>query len=98
MHFAIHGAEVSVPNFKGMSLAEAQRQASGLGLNLNVENRYYSSEIPAGNVLSQAPGPGTVVRREWNVRIAESLGPQKVTIPNVVGDQERAAAIQLRKV
>lgn len=98
MHFAIHGAEVTVPNFKGMSLSEAERQSSGLGLNLNVENRYYSSDVPAGNILSQSPTPGTVVRREWNVRIAESLGPQKVSIPNVVGIQERAAALQLRKV
>jgi beta-lactam-binding protein with PASTA domain len=98
MHFAIHGAEVRVPNFKGMTLSEAERQSAGLGLNLNVENRYYSSEVPAGNILSQSPAPGTVVRREWNVRIAESLGPQKVSIPDVVGMQERAAALQLRKV
>lgn len=97
MHFAIHGAEVTVPNFKGMSVLEAQRQSSGLGLNLNVENRYYSSEIPAGSILSQSPKAGTVVRREWNVRIAESLGPQKVSIPNVVGLPERAATLQLRK-
>ncbi len=98
MHFAIHGAEVTVPNFKGMPLMEAQRQCAGLGLNLNVENRYYSSEVPVGNILSQSPTPGTVVRREWDVRVAESLGPQKVSIPNVVGTQERAAALQLRKL
>lgn len=97
MHFAIHGKEVTVPNFKGMALGEAERQSSGLGLNLNIENRYYSSDIPAGSILSQSPAPGTVVRREWNVRVAESLGPQRVSIPNVVGVQERAAALQLRK-
>jgi beta-lactam-binding protein with PASTA domain len=98
MHFAIHGAEVTVPNFKGMPLMEAERQSAGLGLNLNVENRYYSSEVPVGSILSQSPTPGTVVRREWNVRVAESLGPQKVSIPDVVGAQDRAAALQLRKV
>lgn len=97
MHFAIHGAEVTVPNFRGMPLMEAQRQSAGVGLNLNVENRYYSSEVPVGNILSQSPTPGTVVRREWNVRVVESLGPQKVSIPDVVGTQERAAALQLRK-
>jgi eukaryotic-like serine/threonine-protein kinase len=98
MHFAIHGAEVTVPNFKGMPLMEAERQSAGLGLNLNVENRYYSSEVPVGSILSQSPTPGTVVRREWNVRVAESLGPQKVSIPDVVGTQDRAAALELRKV
>jgi hypothetical protein len=32
MHFAIHGAEVQVPALKGMTVAEARSQTSGLGL------------------------------------------------------------------
>jgi len=30
--------------------------------------------------------------------VAESLGPQKVEVPNVVGSQERSAALNLRRV
>ena len=98
MQFAIHGAEVRVPTLKEMTVAQARSQTAGLGLNLDVDNRYYSSDVAAGHILSQSPAPGSVVRREWQVRVAESLGPQKVEVPNVIGSQERSAALNLRRV
>jgi beta-lactam-binding protein with PASTA domain len=98
MHFAIHGAEVQVPALKGMTVAEARSQTSGLGLDLDVDNRYYSGDVATGHILSQSPAPGTVVRREWRVRVAESLGPQKVEVPETVGEDERVAALRLRRV
>jgi beta-lactam-binding protein with PASTA domain len=98
MHFAIHGREVRIPVLKGMTVAEARSQTSGLGLNLEVDNRYYSADVAAGHILSQSPVPGAVVRREWRVRVAESLGPQKVEVPSVLGDEERTAALNLRRV
>lgn len=98
MHFAIHGAEVDVPALKGMTVEEARSQTAGLGLNLDVDNRYYSAEVAAGHILSQSPAPGTTVRREWRVRVAESLGPQKVDVPQVVGSAERVATLRLQRV
>jgi len=98
MQFAIHGAEVRVPALKDMTVVEARSQTSGLGLNLEVDNRYYSADVAAGHILSQSPVQGSVVRREWRVRVAESLGPQKVEVPSVVGAQERSAALNLRRV
>src|ERR1700691_4814811 len=98
MHFAIHGAEVQVPALKGMTVAEARSQTSGLGLNLEVDNRYYSADVAAGHILSQSPAPGAVVRHEWRVRVAESLAPQKVEVPSGVGPPERSAALNLRRV
>ncbi len=98
MHFAIHGAEVEVPTLKGMTVAQARSVAAGLGLNLDVDNRYYSADVAAGHILTQSPAPGTVVRSEWRVRVSESLGPQKVDVPNVVGTDERVAALRLRRV
>jgi beta-lactam-binding protein with PASTA domain len=98
MHFAIHGAEVQVPALKGMTVAEARSQTSGLGLNLDVDNRYYSAEVAAGHILTQSPAPGSVVRREWRVRVSESLGPQKVEVPDTVGSEARVAALRLRRV
>ncbi|HEX4758733.1 MAG TPA: PASTA domain-containing protein [Terracidiphilus sp.] len=98
MHFAIHGAEVDVPSLKGMTVADARSVTAGLGLNLNVDNRYYSGDVAAGHILTQSPPPGTVVRREWQVRVSESLGPQKVDVPDIVGLQQRVAELQLRRV
>ena len=97
MHFAIHGAEVQVPALKGMTVAEARSETAGLGLNLEVDNRYYSGEVAAGHILTQSPEPGALVRREWHVRVAESLGPQRVEVPNIVGGAQRAAELTLRR-
>jgi eukaryotic-like serine/threonine-protein kinase len=97
MHFAIHGAEVKIPALKGMTIAAARSQAAGLGLNLDLDNRYYSSDVAAGHILTQSPPPGTVVRREWHVRVSESLGPQKVDVPDTVGTNARVAALRLRR-
>jgi eukaryotic-like serine/threonine-protein kinase len=97
MHFAIHGAEVQIPSLKGMTVAEARSVTSGLGLNLNVDNRYYSGDVAAGHILTQSPAQGAVVRREWHVRVSESLGPQKVDVPDTVGLQQRVAELQLRR-
>ncbi len=97
MHFAIHGVEVQVPALKGMTVADARSVTAGLGLNLDVDNRYYSGDVAAGHIVSQSPVPGTMVRREWRVRVAESLGPQKVDVPDTVGANERVAALELRR-
>src|SRR3954462_4671084 len=74
MRFAIHGREVSVPILLRLSPEQAEKVASDNGLLLSRDERYYSSDVPAGHILSQEPGPGEMVRRGWRVRVAESLG------------------------
>lgn len=98
MHFVIHGAEVKAPSLVGLSVNDAVHSTAKEGLNLGVDNKYYSSTIPAGHILSQSPAPGVVVRREYRMRVTESLGPQRVTIPDVVGKQERAAAVEVQRM
>jgi beta-lactam-binding protein with PASTA domain len=41
--------------------------------------------------------PGTKVRRGWDVRVAQSLGPQRVAIPDVAGESQRAAELNIRR-
>jgi beta-lactam-binding protein with PASTA domain len=98
MRLAIHGHEVKVPNLTGLTLSEASKKASSLGLSLNLENRFYSIDTPSGHILAQSPTPGTTVRRQWAVRITESLGAQQVAIPNVLGQSERTASINIRRL
>ncbi|HTV82998.1 MAG TPA: PASTA domain-containing protein [Acidobacteriaceae bacterium] len=97
MHFAIHGAEVKVPNLRGMTLAEAGRQTAELGLRMHVESRLYSADVPEGRVANQSPAAGAVVRRGWRVWLTQSLGPLQRAIPDVVGMDQRTAAIAIRR-
>jgi eukaryotic-like serine/threonine-protein kinase len=97
MRLAIHGHEVAVPDLVGKSPVAARMIAEQSGLELNVERQYYSPTVPEGKILSQLPPAGSQVRRGWQVRVAESLGPQRVAIPNVIGQSERAANINIRR-
>jgi beta-lactam-binding protein with PASTA domain len=98
MRLAIHGREAVVPTLTGLSIADASKAAGSKGLQLNLENRFYSSDVPAGRILAQDPEPGSRVRREWPIRITESLGPQSVNIPDLTGESERAATISIRRL
>src|SRR5579872_5781247 len=91
MMFAIHGHEVAVPDLVGKTAAEARKLTEADGLELSVESQYYSPKIPQGRILSQLPPAGMKVRSGWQVQIAESLGPQRVVIPDVLQQSERAA-------
>lgn len=97
MRFAIHGREVPVPKFIGMTPTEAERLATSEGLVLSMDNRFYSADVPEGNIVSQLPAPDTKVRRGWKVRIAVSLGPQRASVPNVVGESERVAELNISR-
>lgn len=97
MRLAIHIAEVEVPNLGGMTVEEAGDTTGSARLNLTVENRFYSITIPAGRVLSQSPAAGSTVRKGWHVRVTESLGPQRVTIPDTVGMNEHDAGMAIRR-
>jgi eukaryotic-like serine/threonine-protein kinase len=98
MRLAIHGREVKVPNLTGLSLADASKQTRSLGLRLTLENRFYSPNTLPGRILAQSPAPGLTVRREWTVRVTESLGAQQVAIPDLTGQSERTATINIRRL
>jgi beta-lactam-binding protein with PASTA domain len=98
LRIALHGHEVTIPDFAGMTVAEASQAALQTGVDLNIENRFYSTTVPVGRILSQAPAAGSSVRHGWQVRVTESLGPQQVTIPDVVGDPVQEASMEIRKM
>lgn len=97
LRLALHGREVAIPDLAGLTVAQASEAALHSGLDLNIEDKFYSRTVPAGRMLSQAPAAGSRVRRGWQVRVTESLGPQQVTIPDVVSEPVREASLDLRK-
>ena len=97
MRVAIHGREVAVPDLLGKTPVEARRVAEASGFQFEVERQYYSPKVPEGKILSQIPPAGTQLRRGWQIRVAQSMGPQRVEIPNVLGQSQRAAEINIRR-
>ena len=95
MRFAIHGREVTVPKLVGMAPSEAERAASAAGLQVAIERQFYSADFAEGKIMTQIPVAGTKVRRGWRVRVAQSLGPQRLSIPNATGGSERIAELNI---
>ncbi len=97
MRLAVHGREVAVPDLVGKTPGEGRKITEQTGLQMDIERQYYSATVPEGRILSQLPPAGSEVRRGWQVRVAESLGPQRVEIPNLRGQSERAADINIQR-
>ena len=97
MRFAIHTSEVVVPDLVGKTPIEGRKVTEDSGLQMEVERRYYSPTTPEGKILSQLPPANTQVRRGWQIRVALSLGPQRVEIPSLLGQSQRAAEINIRR-
>ena len=93
IRFTIHGHQEVMPKLEGMPLDMAQRVTNGLGLGLKVEDKLFSPEYPANHVVKQMPPAGTHLKMGQDVHVLVSLGPPKVTVPNLVGSSLRAARI-----
>jgi beta-lactam-binding protein with PASTA domain len=88
---------VNNPNVTGLAEAPALRRLNVAGLLATVV--FEKSSQPTGRVLSQSPSAGSSVRRGSRVRLVVSSGanPQPAaSVPNVVGQDQAAAAQALR--
>jgi len=89
----IRGHQETMPNMVGLSFDSAQRMATGLGLEMKVEDKLFSAQYPAQAIVSQMPSPGTRIKLGQHVHVLVSLGPPEVAIPNLIGSSVRAAKI-----
>jgi beta-lactam-binding protein with PASTA domain len=75
----------------GLDKAVASGKIKDAGLNLTQEA--VDSDRPKGQVIAQSPSAGSTVDKGTRVAIQVSRGPQKVSVPDVVGqDQSDAEA------
>src|SRR5690606_3943945 len=86
---------VTVPDVTGLSERAAKREIRQTeGIVLGDVERQNSTEVPAGEVISQNPEGGEAVPLETTVDLVVSAGPADVVVPNLFGlteDQARAA-------
>jgi serine/threonine-protein kinase len=93
IRLTIRGHQETMPNMVGLSFDYAQRMASGLGLEMKVEDKLFNTQYPPQAIVSQVPPPGTRIKIGQHVHVLVSLGPPRVVIPNFVGTSIRAARI-----
>ncbi|HEX4004088.1 MAG TPA: PASTA domain-containing protein [Candidatus Acidoferrales bacterium] len=94
MRFAVQGREVKMPNVVGVKAAQAQQILGQHGIGIRIEDRLYSN-LPVDAVVRQSPQANMQVKVGQNAHVVLSLGPQKVTIPELEEKSVRAAQIEM---
>jgi beta-lactam-binding protein with PASTA domain/predicted Ser/Thr protein kinase len=87
-------APVIVPDFTGMSLAQAQALASSKHLVVQQNAQQYSKTVKLGYVISQDTPPKGSVQHGTTINVVVSQGPPLVNVPNVI-DKKAAQAIKI---
>jgi len=93
IRLTIRGHQETMPNMVGLSFDYAQRMATGLGLEMKVEDKLFNTQYPPQAIVSQMPPPGTRIKIGQHVHVLVSLGPPQVVIPNFLGTSIRVARI-----
>lgn len=94
MRLAIQGREVKVPNVVGMKAGDAQAALSQSRLGMKIADRVFSDK-PLDYVVRQSPAAGARVKTSQRTHVVLSLGPQRVSVPELEGQTVRAARIEL---
>lgn len=82
-YFIRNEDSVVVPELVGKEVVQSLEILSGLGLNTKVSGSEYSSAIPRNHVIFQDPEPGTIIKKDRDVRIVFSKGTMHVFVPAV---------------
>lgn len=94
MRFAVQGREVPMPDVVGKGAIPAQQILRGRGVGMKVEDRIFSN-LPVDTIVRQSPPPNMRVKTGQSAHVVLSLGPQKVTIPQLTDRSLRAAQVEL---
>ena len=94
--FSGENDEVEVPDFKGMTLEEAQIEAEKYGLKVEEGDQVYSPDQEEGKITSQTPGKGAKVSKGKVITVKISLGKKDGVVPNIVGMDYKEAKAYLK--
>jgi beta-lactam-binding protein with PASTA domain len=83
---------VTVPNVVGQTRGAATAAIIGAGLVVGTVTQQSSSTVASGDVISETPAAGIDVASGSAVNLVVSTGAMQVTVPNVVGQTQTAAA------
>lgn len=87
--------EVEVIDLTGMTVEEAREALEKLDLSLEISDEVSSADFDEGEIVSQDPEEGMVVKAGKTIKVNVSEGTPKGTIPNVVGKTEKDAVFML---
>ncbi|MDO4486927.1 MAG: Stk1 family PASTA domain-containing Ser/Thr kinase [Bacillota bacterium] len=82
------GKEIEAPNFKNMTLEEAQLAAEELDLKVKMGDEVVSEDVEKGRIVSQDPAEGTTIKTGSTIRVNISKGLGDGEVPDLTGKSE----------
>ncbi len=86
-----------VPSVVDLTMVQARVRLDRAGLDVEVADSVFSSEVEAGSIVRTIPPPGDRIRTTGTVTLVPSKGPELIAIPPVTGLSQRVATQKLRK-
>lgn len=87
-YFAIRNisktSEVIVPDFRGMPIEEAEKEAEKLKLKILVKDKVQDDEFEEGSVVKQNQEPNSKVKSGYTIEVIVSEGGKLIKVPNFV--------------
>ena len=80
--------EVAVPNFRGMTLEQAEERAAEVNLKIKQGQDVISEDIEKGLIVSQDPSADERVKEGSTITVNISKGLGEGSVPNLVGKTE----------
>ena len=75
---------IAMPNLINMSLEDANKTINKIDLKLTINERH-DVDVERNHVISQSPSQGTELKKGDLVTIVISLGPEELSVPNLMG-------------
>ncbi|MGX5817021.1 PASTA domain-containing protein [Chitinophaga lutea] len=92
-----HGKEVTVPDVRGKSIADATTELEKMGFEVEVRDSIYIDTMPALQVYEQTPERGDVVKVNRTIYLTvNKVVPPMVPMPDLEGLTFRSAEMTLR--
>lgn len=98
-HFIGSGASKGFenPDFRGLTLEQAESKASEYGLEIKEGDSVFSSEYEEGEISSQTPDVNAKVKKGKTVTVNISKGAKEGTVPKIEGQTHDSALHILEK-
>jgi beta-lactam-binding protein with PASTA domain len=93
IRLTINGNQETLPSLVGVNLSAAQTVADGMGLEVKVDDKLFSSKYAANQIISQLPLADTKVKAGQHIHVLVSLGAPRIDVPDLAGSSVRVAQI-----
>ena len=91
-----HNQKLAVPDFSGMTIAEAEQIANKNALRLDITDSVFILRMTRGVIFRQNPTAGTYVKKNRRILLTiNSVEPKRVAMPSLVGFSLRQAKAEL---